>query len=719
MKSVYVGETVNYFDRQDLERIQIVCIDNRWYNKQGLYSSSITLDEEHGTGDMIVVHPYQHTVFVHHKVRGRVHHSSFFGGQPVLFAGLAFFQNGLLEKCVAWSGHYGTPRHLLSLIPSLSRTSLNVLMFSKSWIMINEETIHGLVHARDDGIAWISKENGKVNVSLENKSLSFLAMGVRNDGIAQISNENRKRNGSLKNKSFLFLAVGVTASHLVFLFRPTSTEEDKVTEKTYLIVKIICVKTLQSTEIWKKVGECYHAEPLCKNASQNNSSHVTFRCSFMQGENQLVSVDAEKQTVEMNLQEGEDRLLYRQSNLQLLQKRQETDNEMVAYFERETDYVPLGFSNREFVFSLDGQWLFCPLFDWDLSAVHVRSGQKHKVVCQHSLFFTLKHLIVAPSGTWYYTISEKSLIVYKLEFTDEKWHANEQWQFMGPKRVKFDFSEASVKFGASSVWLCYCDPSVHQCWVVGLDLKDGSLIMRETIQARKVVVMGVQESKTQETPILTVWDEGKKTEPFHVRDLCSFFRCHIGPTFATLQCLESVDCLQMAVVLRLKCRHHVCITCFRKSDSCLKCHDSTPTTLFPYREDWVAIPSHDTAQQTVSQLHKYGCLALTHRPSLYCKWNRAPSDQQMKDLPLPVHINSHVPLTRGWQTIPDRTMQSALVCVGAMGYRHSTWTVFLQAVHMVFYQYPKEYIAEVALRCGTKLRRGGYDEVPAPIYSCV
>jgi hypothetical protein len=63
------------------------------------------VDEESGEGDMIVMDRLGNT-FIAPKERGVFHHSSFFSGQPLAFAGLCDVRDGKIQTVFVYSGHY-------------------------------------------------------------------------------------------------------------------------------------------------------------------------------------------------------------------------------------------------------------------------------------------------------------------------------------------------------------------------------------------------------------------------------------------------------------------------------------------------------------------------------------------------------------------------------------------------------------------------------------
>ncbi len=55
-------------------------------------------------GEMIIMDRLGN-LFIALKERGIVHHSSFFSGNTVAFAGLCFIENGKIQTVLCYSGH--------------------------------------------------------------------------------------------------------------------------------------------------------------------------------------------------------------------------------------------------------------------------------------------------------------------------------------------------------------------------------------------------------------------------------------------------------------------------------------------------------------------------------------------------------------------------------------------------------------------------------------
>lgn len=106
MNENYTYESVSYFTKTGLEDIQVYPINGTIYNNDfNLYNSSTKLNENTGDGEMIVMDTLGN-MFIAPKDRGILHHSSFFSGGPVAFAGLCDIENGKIKKLVVYSGHY-------------------------------------------------------------------------------------------------------------------------------------------------------------------------------------------------------------------------------------------------------------------------------------------------------------------------------------------------------------------------------------------------------------------------------------------------------------------------------------------------------------------------------------------------------------------------------------------------------------------------------------
>lgn len=106
MNDRYSREKIKYFTKRGLEDIQVYVINGLIYNKDlQLYNSSVELKADAGGGEMIVMDRLGN-LFIAPKVRGIYHHSSFFSGGPVAFAGLCYIKEGRIENLVRYSGHY-------------------------------------------------------------------------------------------------------------------------------------------------------------------------------------------------------------------------------------------------------------------------------------------------------------------------------------------------------------------------------------------------------------------------------------------------------------------------------------------------------------------------------------------------------------------------------------------------------------------------------------
>lgn len=106
MSYVYSTENITYFTKAGLEDIQVFAINGLFYNSDlKLYNSSKKLDSDSMNGEMIVM-DRMGSLFIAAKVRGVLHHSSFFSGSPVAFAALCEIKEGKMQKMVRHSGHY-------------------------------------------------------------------------------------------------------------------------------------------------------------------------------------------------------------------------------------------------------------------------------------------------------------------------------------------------------------------------------------------------------------------------------------------------------------------------------------------------------------------------------------------------------------------------------------------------------------------------------------
>jgi hypothetical protein len=116
MNPSYLNESIEYFTEQGLEKRQVYLVNGIIYNTNlSPYNSKIALDELSGNGEMIVLDQLGNT-FISPKERGIHHHSSFFSGGSLAFAGLVYVVNGKMEKLIAYSGHYSTGEMELSSI---------------------------------------------------------------------------------------------------------------------------------------------------------------------------------------------------------------------------------------------------------------------------------------------------------------------------------------------------------------------------------------------------------------------------------------------------------------------------------------------------------------------------------------------------------------------------------------------------------------------------
>jgi hypothetical protein len=106
MNEWYSDEQITYFTKAGLEKAQVFIVNGKVYQSDlSFYSSKVELNSETGDGEMIVLDRLGNA-FIHPKERGILHHSSFFSGAPLAFAGLVFIQDGKIEKLLPYSGHY-------------------------------------------------------------------------------------------------------------------------------------------------------------------------------------------------------------------------------------------------------------------------------------------------------------------------------------------------------------------------------------------------------------------------------------------------------------------------------------------------------------------------------------------------------------------------------------------------------------------------------------
>ena len=80
MRSEYADEQISYFTKEGLEKIQVMVIDNHVQTMDG---NPYNTDSE-----QMVVMDKHGNIFTYPKKRGVIHHSSFFSGDDLSFAGL-------------------------------------------------------------------------------------------------------------------------------------------------------------------------------------------------------------------------------------------------------------------------------------------------------------------------------------------------------------------------------------------------------------------------------------------------------------------------------------------------------------------------------------------------------------------------------------------------------------------------------------------------------
>ena len=106
MDPIYDTEEILYLTKKGLENRQVFIVDDLVYRSDLThYASNSRLQADNGMGDMIVMDELGNT-FIYPKQRGIIHHSSFFSGSPLSFAGLANVVDGTIYNLVVHSGHY-------------------------------------------------------------------------------------------------------------------------------------------------------------------------------------------------------------------------------------------------------------------------------------------------------------------------------------------------------------------------------------------------------------------------------------------------------------------------------------------------------------------------------------------------------------------------------------------------------------------------------------
>lgn len=109
MDSFYKNESIHYFTKEGLESLQVFPMEGKIY--QYRRNTLIPYDSKvvRGEPEMFVVDSLGNT-FIHRKVEGKLHHSSFFSTKPVAYAGQIEVRNGEVLSDSNMSGHYKPPR---------------------------------------------------------------------------------------------------------------------------------------------------------------------------------------------------------------------------------------------------------------------------------------------------------------------------------------------------------------------------------------------------------------------------------------------------------------------------------------------------------------------------------------------------------------------------------------------------------------------------------
>lgn len=105
MLSYYNDERIYYFTREGLKQFNKFYVNGIVYNYDGTKYSSITAMDSKGNGDMVVC-DHDGNIFIHQKIRGKFHHSSFFSAANVAVAAVAEIRDGIVVRIDFWSGHY-------------------------------------------------------------------------------------------------------------------------------------------------------------------------------------------------------------------------------------------------------------------------------------------------------------------------------------------------------------------------------------------------------------------------------------------------------------------------------------------------------------------------------------------------------------------------------------------------------------------------------------
>ncbi len=104
MQPDYRGEKINYADYLDRSTLyQVFAYEGKLYDMNGHPINTKPLDFD--TGAMLIM-TQRGVLFLSHKIRGQIHHSTFVGGEPVAYACMLEIRDGGMTKESSWSGHY-------------------------------------------------------------------------------------------------------------------------------------------------------------------------------------------------------------------------------------------------------------------------------------------------------------------------------------------------------------------------------------------------------------------------------------------------------------------------------------------------------------------------------------------------------------------------------------------------------------------------------------
>lgn len=104
MDSRYNGENINYAGYLDrISNYQIFAFEGKLYDSQGTPVNTGALNFDRGA---IMVMDSHGNLFLTHKKRGEIHHSTFLASAPVAYACMLEVRNGEIIQEESWSGHY-------------------------------------------------------------------------------------------------------------------------------------------------------------------------------------------------------------------------------------------------------------------------------------------------------------------------------------------------------------------------------------------------------------------------------------------------------------------------------------------------------------------------------------------------------------------------------------------------------------------------------------